>query len=754
MDVHFAPTDDANYNAIDKTITLTVTKADPAATVENVSFAYGTKAEDVTLVGTGAGEWTWTDSRKGQTLTVGEYEMDVHFAPTDDANYNAIDTKITLTVTKANPVATANAVEIIYGATAASVDLEGTGVAGTWSWTDDSKDDVLDANTYTMDVHFVPTDAANYNEKDATVALTVNKATSVATPTAPAITEGQEVSASVLANSGTAGTWAWDEAVANTKPAVGTYNYTVHFTPDNANYTTLTTTVSLQVNALVNEFIGSGDWNTAANWTNGIPAGDEPNVIVNGDLIINSEVTVGNLTIEKNSHVVLTVNGDLTVNGASEDREEYGNMYVENGGEVEVNGALRVGDLTVEASIGTPDGSAESGQVMKAENIVYANAYIEINMDPDSILDDTKWYGFTVPFDVDARNGISRKENGVYRQCAYGTHYMIAEYDANKRLNTGKGWKYITGNTLQAGTFYYLTVDGNYNTYRFKAKDETYTQAAPATLVMNGSISNPNANWNAVGNSTLQHAKASFEGGNYVQVYQNGLDAYRTVSASSATFVVGCPFFIQAKEESTLVLEAQTDATEWYYAPRRAKATQEGVARVNLTSVEGGYSDQIYVSGTDKEEDAYITGRDLAKAGESKVVPQLWVDAYNQKLSVHEAVWQGDNAICPLGIYVPKNGEYTLSATQPQDGTQVYLTYNDNIIWDLTVSPYVFDLAKGTTNGYGLRIEAKRGPQVMTGIDSMEADGQTMRKVIIDNKVYVITPEGKMYDIMGKSVKY
>lgn len=536
----------------------------------------------------------------------------------------------------------------------------------------------------------------------------------------------------------------------------GTNTLQLTFTPSNTDmYSGCTGTTTIVVNKAVSNIFtnasGDGEWSEPANWSHGVPTGDEPNVIISGDLIIDEELTVGNLTIKKNSRVVLTVNGDLTINGASEDLTEYGNLYVQNGGEIEVNGNLKVGDLTVEASIGTSDGTAESGQVAKAENIVYANAYIDINMDPKGTMDDTKWYGFTVPFDVDAYAGISRKEGDTYRQCVYGTHYMIAEYDANKRLNTGKGWKYITGNTLYAGTFYYFTVNGNYNTYRFKAKEAAYTQAAPATLAMNGSIYNPNANWNGVGNSTLQHAKVSFGGDNYVQVYQNGLDAYCTVAASEATFVVGCPFFIQATEASTVVLDAPTSATGSYYAPRRSSASQNGVARVNLTSVEGGYSDRIYVSGTDKEENAYIAGRDLAKAGESKVVPQLWVDAYNQKLSVHEAAWQGENAICPLGIYVPEEGEYTLTATQPEDGTQVYLTIDGMPVWNISETAYILSLGKGTMNNYGLMLlQASRMP---TGVENVEsADDEKAQKIILNNQLYILR-DSRMYDATGKKVK-
>lgn len=753
--VVFTPSENAEwYTNLTTDANVNVAKADPAATVENVSFAYGTKAEDVALDGTGDGEWSWDDERANQTLNVGVYnDVAVKFTPNDGDNYNVLSTTITLTVTKADPVAAANAVEITYGATASSVELSGTGVAGTWSWTDDSKDDVLDANTYTMDVHFVPTDAANYNEKDATVALTVNKATSVATPTASAITAGQEVSASVLANSGTAGTWAWDEAVANTKPAVGTYNYTVHFTPDNANYTTLTTTVSLQVNALVNEFTnaaGDGDWSNDSNWSSGSkPAEADPDVIVSGQLIIDNDVTVGNLTIKPEGGVTVITNGTLTVNGSSADQSGYGDLYVRNGGEVEVAGNLRVGDLVVEASIGTSIGNAKSGQVANAENIVYTNAYIDINMDPSGVMDDTKWYGFTVPFAVNAHNGVSRKVGSTYQNCNYGTDYIIAEYDAAKRLSSGKGWKYLSGNTLNAGQFYYFGGDGGYNTYRFKASGNIYTPVAEKILSMNGT--GADANWNAVGNSTLQHAKVSFEGGNYVQVYQNGLDAYKTVATSEATFVVGCPFFIQASENATLALSVPTDASEKYYAPRRSNATQDGVARVNLTSVDGGYSDQIYVSGTEKENDEYVLGHDLSKAGLGTAIPQLWLDAYGQKLSVHEAVWQGENALCQLGIYAPKEGEYILTATQPENGTQVYLTIDGMPVWNISEADYVLSLEKGTMNNYGLMlIQASRMP---TDVENVEAaDGEKTQKIILNDHLYILR-DSRMYDVTGKKVK-
>ena len=800
IDITATPDENDHYESTSLTHHLTINRllttvmANPAA-VEDLTYGQALNATDV-VGGTVKGsddavlEGTWAWNNGAETLNAGNGQVrGVTFTPNDSHWYATATSTATVNVNKANPEVTPQASAITYGQpiSASSLTTKTGNVDGSWSWAVDATQ-VLSVGNHDLKANFSSNDANYNNLSNVDVTLTVNKIETLNVDVPLSFCAGgsetfhgrtyTEAGSDVIEATGATRDTVYNVTVTILQPTVGADSKTITVGAEetwngtdlsgyavgehsvvavltNAAGCDSTVTLTLTVNPLINEFTGNGDWNDASNWTSGVvPQESAPDVIINGDLIINGEVTVGNLTIEKDSRVVLTVTGDLTVNGISEDREEYGNMYVENGGEVEVNGSLAVGDLTVEASIGTANGSAESGQVVNAENIVYANAYIEINMDPSGILDDTKWYGFTVPFDVDAREGISRKENGVYRQCTYGTHYMFAEYDANKRLNSGKGWKYITGNTLQAGTFYYLTVDGNYNTYRFKAKNATYTQAASATLVMNGSTSNPNANWNAVGNSTLQHVTASFAGGEYVQVYMNGKDAYKTVHTDEATFVVGCPFFIQAKEATTLMLNEQNSSTEKYYAPHRMSENSNAVARINLSSADGGYSDQIYFSAADKEQDAYIIGQDLSKAGESKVVPQLWMAQYNQKLSVHEAVLSSNSATCPLGIFVPQAGSYTLDVDRAPENVMLYLTYNGRAIWNLTYSPYVFDLTKGTTEGYGLKMYVM---QVATDVETVSGERLEVsgnRKVLIDDVIYIVTPEGKMYDITGKSANY
>ena len=69
------------------------------------------------------------------------------------------------------------------------------------------------------------------------------------------------------------------------------------------------------------------------------------------------------------------------------------------------------------------------------------------------------------------------------------------------------------------------------------------------------------------------------------------------------------------------------------------------------------------------------------------------------------------------------------------------------------MSPYELDLTKGTTEGYGLRIVLR--DQATTDIENVDSlDGESVRKVMIDNVIYIVTPEGKMYDMIGKGVKF
>lgn len=777
---------DAIYEAavdVDKTFTIRKTNLhyDPLPTATSITYPQTlsesnltdgiVKDEDGNIV---AGTIAWANPTA--QLNAGENQTQgITFTPTNNpAWYNALSSTTTVTVQKAEAIATPSASNITYGQKVNESVLTNEGTSGTWTWTDSRKEDVLNVGTYDdLAVHFTPS-SNNYNELDATVSLTVTKADAQLTwTTAPANVEISETvtylatsnhSESAITYSITAGgEYATIDASTGELTILKAGTITVQATQETTtNYNAATistsTTINGQFENIFTNAAGDNNWNNAANWASGaVPDKlSDVDVIINGEITINETIIVNSLTIESGASVKVVVDGNLSVNGESKDRLTYGNLLIKNGGDVTIaaTGDVRVNDFVIESSIGTR-GVSQSGQITNADRVLYVNgAYIDINLDPTGKADDTQWYGFTVPFPVDIYNGVARKEGDTFRKLTYNNEYVIAEYDMNQRLNSGKGWKYITTSKLQPGRFYYITFDGDYNTYSFKAATNTITTSYETNLTTNGT--GANANWNAVGNSALRHVTASYgttdnETETFVQVYQNGFSQYQTVRTSDATFVVGCPFFVQAKTSTVLKLtDATTDHANSTYAPLRKVTKANRSIKMVINSENGGYSDQVYMRTTTDVKSEYIIGRDLAKAGVGTATVQMWINAYGQKLSVNETEIVSEEAIFPLGIYAPKAGGYRL--TIDETDTPTYLMENGVVIWDFANGSYVVDLSKGTNNDYSIVRTAPNAPGEATNIYSTEQNNQSINKVIFRNKMYIIH-NAHTYDAQGQTIR-
>ncbi|MBQ0154454.1 MAG: Ig-like domain-containing protein [Bacteroidales bacterium] len=775
---------DAIYEAavdVDKTFTIRKTNLhfDPLPTATAITYPQTlsestltdgiVKDEDGNIV---AGTIAWTNPTA--QLNAGENQTQgITFTPTNNpAWYNALSSTTTVSVLKATSTATPSATDITYGQKVNESELTNEGTSGTWTWTDTRKNEVLPVGTHEgLQVHFTPSNN-NYNELNATVSLTVTKADAQLTwTTAPANVEISEAvtylatsnhSESAITYSIIAGSeYATIDATTGVLTMLKAGTITVQATQETTtNYNAATistsTTINGQFENIFTNAAGDNNWNNAANWASGaVPDKlSDVDVIINGEITINETIIVNSLTIESGASVKVVVDGNLSVNGESKDRLTYGNLLIKNGGDVTIaaTGDVRVNDFVIESSIGT-QGVSESGQITNANKVLYVNgAYIDINLDPTGKANDTQWYGFTVPFPVDIYDGVARKEGDTFRKLTYGTDYMFAEYDMNQRLNSGKGWKYITTLQLQPGRFYYITFNGDYNTYSFKAATNTITTSYTTDLTTNGT--GANANWNAVGNSALRHVTASYgttDDEKFVQVYQNGLSQYMTVRTNDATFVVGCPFFVQAKTSTILQLtDATADHANSTYAPLRKASPANRSIKMVIAPENGGYSDQVYMRTTTDIKSEYIIGRDLAKAGVGTATVQMWINAYGQKLSVNETSIKGEEAIFPLGIYAPKAGGYRL--TIDETTTPTYLMENGIVIWDFANGSYVVDLSKGTNNDYSIVRTAPNTPGEATNIYSSEQNNQSINKVIFRNKMYIIN-NAHTYDAQGQTIR-
>ena len=790
IEVIARPEENAIYEATEQRRTLkilplaTTVTANPAA-AEDLTYGQALSATDVvggTVKGSDnaelQGTWSWNNG--AEELNAGNGQVrGVTFTPNDSHWYATATSTATVNVNKATPEEMANNVVVTYGTAASSVTLSGSG-NGTWSWNDSRANETLDADHYSLDVRFTPNDGDNYNVQNTTVQVTVNQATpDLAWTKAP--TECLTTDANVeFAAASEASTGAISyEIVSGTgvsiNPTSGVLTITEAGTVTiqatiaaTRNYESRSITTSLTItppNVFTNA-TGNGKWDDPANWSVKVPQEEAPDVVVSGELVIDGEVTVGDLTIQPTGGVTIVDDGKLTVTGHSNDIPEYGDIHVMDDGalELEETAKLEVRHFTLDAKLAGLNASDEkesaaSGQVTGSDKLdVNGDVYFQMSFDPMGKIS-FGWYDFVVPFNVKVTDGIFR-EGDLEHHLVSGVDFLIQEYSEAKNANNQRAWSNFTG-TMQPGRVYTITFnyDPNFdqNTFLFKKSDGAPIECAEefATQYTNGSGSTDDKGWNGLGNGMLRHGYIT---GTYakMQVFNHAENKYDLL-VGEKTFAVGTSFFVQVDENTPSMMWTTAEASEErpLYAPKReAYETEEFL--LSLRKEDKSYiSDYLCFSASEEATDEYIIGHDLRKMGtvtEAKSA-QIWCTKGGKNLCDIEVTLYGTNATTPLLIYAPTAGSYELNVEEAPQNTMLYLTYNDRAIWNLSYSPYVFDLTKGTTEGYGLKLYIM---QTTTDLENGEVlNGENgVRKVLIDDVIYIVTPEGKMYDITGKSTNY
>ena len=436
---------------------------------------------------------------------------------------------------------------------------------------------------------------------------------------------------------------------------------------------------------------------------------------------------------------MLTVNNDKTI----------GDLIIEQGGKV----VLDEKKLTVVGvfSIETTMGSGASGQLngVTVANFEASEAYIDITLGDNA--NPNKWHAFTVPFPVDVLNGIyDLADNKLQNE----VNYAIMDYHGDIRATGKYGWKKIR-TTLVPGTFYIMATDGYRTTYRFKKKDGaalvaensmSYSQYAESEAGVYG-IDN---GWNGIGNPNLFYGKVNLP----VQVLNPATYTYEPYvgkDANSTNFIVGTPFFYQASADGSVVMTTADAGAN--YAPARYTMPKE-IKDVEVRFGNEEYTDRLYISANEDALNTYETGKDLIKMTMTNTpkVAQIFGNAYNSKLCMVNAPLHNDQAIYSLTLYAPTDGEYTIAIPQVENA-DIYLTYDNRIIWNIAASEYNCELKAGETNNYGLILRMK-APQVTTGVEQggVSNGANSVQKIIINDHVYILQGE-KLYDVTGKMLR-
>ena len=440
--------------------------------------------------------------------------------------------------------------------------------------------------------------------------------------------------------------------------------------------------------------------------------------------------------IPEGSEVTVEDDGELVVNTTN----SFAKLIVKKGGKVTLsNKKLTVtGTFTIETTMA----GGKSGQLKGANTnnfIAQADAYIDITLGDNGNAD--KWHAFTVPFPVDALNGIFDL-NG--NKLTNEQNYAIMDYHGDIRAQGKYGWKKFRG-TLVPGTFYLMTVDGNRTTYRMKMKAGSTVVADNKKdfykYAASGEGQATDAGWNGIGNPTLAYGQVNVA----VQVLDPVHYVYETKNANSCNFIVGTPFFYQASATGTIAMEGVSGTA--YYAPiRKAVKTTE---QIKVSLANENYTDNLFISASEDATNNYQIGKDLVKMTmtNTPIVPQIFGVAYKTQLSMVHAPLVGDRANYTLNLYAPADGEYTISAQQTEDAI-VYLTYEGSPIWNITAGEYNCDLQKGNNSGFGLML-VRRAPQVTTDIEGANQSQNGVRKLLINGQLF-IEKEGKLFNVTGQ----
>lgn len=777
--------------------TLTINRFAPTiVTLPNAStMKIGRSLSDASLTGGLAeldgleveGSFAWVDGNTTVMDVAGTFSKQIVFTPSNTNYYEPVYGYKSVTVEKYAPeiAQSLHGSDITYGQALSASNLSGSltatdmikiptvEVEGTFAWLQPSA--VLNAGSQSATVRFTPANMDWYEVVDFPVQLNVNKASTEGL-TVTGVSEifyGQILGEAVPVNTTVdpihggvvAGTMVWSSSLnLNEYMEVGSHNLSVTFTVNDPNYISATldgtAVLTVQAGYVFNGNDGqSKTWGEDTNWQgNEAPDGNEK-VVILADVDIDSPVSVDAITIMEGVTVRVKEGAVLTIgNSDSFVRSSYGNLYVENGGQVIFGeGEMKVNDFVLEAQLGdnTNANPASSGQVSGAEQLkVTGDAYFRISFDPRGAID-YGWYDFTVPFEVDALQGVY-DANG--NKLTYNSDYAVMDFSESKRAVNGKYWNWFSG-TLQPSKLYSITFDDekDWNTFLFKRKSVTANfggDAYNASYSENGETKD--RGWNGMGNGTLHHCQLNnLPAQTKIQVYDHANDRYVERDADEYTYAVGTAFFVQVDEEKEIDLTA-VEATRGFLAPARYEGRTFDEFRLALTAEDANnVADYLWVSASEEATGDYVIGRDLIKMGTptNAKVAQMWTTNNGLILCDIEMPLIANKANTNVSFFAPQSGLYEIAVERAPEDATLFLTKNGKVIWNLSMNPCELNLEKGTTEGYGLRIVARE--QAPTDIENVDSfGGENVRKVMIDNVIYIVTPEGKMYDIIGKSVKY
>ncbi len=255
LSVTFTPADSADYTTAQASVRLNVNQA--KATVltwqapADISYGTALSASQLNATAPVPGMFEYAPAA-GDILPVGVHTLSVTFTPADP-NLPAAQTTVPISITKATPAITwPKPADIVYGTALGADQLNAMApIEGTFTYTP-AAGEVLGAGTRTLSATFIPEGTADYETAQASVSLTVAKATpAIAWPNPNPIPYGSALGSDQLnATASVEGTFTYIPGIGNVLTA-GKQTLLATFAPgDSADYNTAQATVPLLVEGL------------------------------------------------------------------------------------------------------------------------------------------------------------------------------------------------------------------------------------------------------------------------------------------------------------------------------------------------------------------------------------------------------------------------------------------------------------------------------------------------------------------------
>jgi Flp pilus assembly CpaE family ATPase len=258
LQVTFTPEDASGYTNGQATVELTVVKPTPAiAWPAPAPVTYGTRLSETQLSATASvpGTFTYTPG-EGAILGAGTHTPFVTFTPKDTARSNPAQAAVQLTVNKADPTVawkTPAPISDDTPLTASQLNASAS-VAGTFVYTP-AEGQKLPFGKHLLSVTFTPMDPENYGIVQATVSITVTKATptTIKWETPAPISYGTPLSSDQLnATSSVPGNFVYSPAAGDVLTA-GRHKLHVRFIPeDTVKYETAQSIEVIEVEEVAN----------------------------------------------------------------------------------------------------------------------------------------------------------------------------------------------------------------------------------------------------------------------------------------------------------------------------------------------------------------------------------------------------------------------------------------------------------------------------------------------------------------------